>query len=149
MTPPSPTPSLIVGASMGSIAMGRSLIVGASMGSTTMGRSIVFASMGSTTMGRSIVFALNGLYHNGQINDIFCLNGGLYHNGYRMLLFCPTTMGRLFIVSLFCVTKGFTGVVVVFACTTCGIYYLCRSQNHISCKKHVCIQLDRNTDKFR
>jgi hypothetical protein len=72
---------------MGSIAMGRSLIVGASMGSTTMGRSIVFASMGSTTMGRSIVFALNGLYHNGQINDIFCLNGPLYYNGYRMLLF--------------------------------------------------------------
>ena len=107
--PPWLTPSLIVGASMGSIAMGRSLIVGASMGSTTMDRSIVFASMGSTTMGRSIVFALNGLYHNGQINDIFCLNG-LYYNGYRMLLFCPTTMGRLFIVSLFCVTKGFTGV---------------------------------------
>jgi hypothetical protein len=53
---------------MGSIAMSRSLIVG--------------ASMGSTTMGRSIVSALNGLYHNGQINDndIFCLNG-LYYNG--------------------------------------------------------------------
>ena len=50
--PPWLTPSLIVGASMGSIAMGRSLIVGASMGSTTMDRSIVFASMG-----RSIVFA--------------------------------------------------------------------------------------------
>jgi hypothetical protein len=62
--------SLIVGASMGSTTMGRSIVF-ASMGSTTMGRSIVFASMGSTTMGRSIVFALNGLYHNGQINDIF------------------------------------------------------------------------------
>ena len=72
----------------------------------------------------SIVFALNGLYHNGQINDIFCLNG-IYYNGYRMLLFCPTTMGRLFIVSLFCVTEGFTGVVVVFACTTCGIFNTC------------------------
>ena len=130
--PPWLTPSLIVGASMGSIAMGRSLIVGASMGSTTMGRSIVFASMGSTTMGRSIVFALNGLYHNGQmqINDIFCLNG-LYYNGYRMLLFCPTTMGRLFIVSLFCVTKGFTGVVVVFACTTCGILLVSITESHI------------------
>ena len=120
--PPSPppwlTPSLIVGASMGPIATGRSLIVG--------------ASMGSTTMGRSIVFALNGLYqyHNGQINDIFCLNG-LYHNGYRMLLFCPTTMGRLFIVSLFCVTKGFTGVVVVFACTTCGILLVSITESHI------------------
>ena len=22
------------------------------------------------------------------------------------------------------------------------VYYLCRSQNHISCKKHVCIQLE-------
>ena len=65
--------SLIVGASMGSTTMGRSIVF-ASMGSTTMGRSIVFASMGSTTMGRSIiVFALNGLYHNGQINDISCL----------------------------------------------------------------------------
>ena len=157
--------------------MGRSLIVGASMGSTTMGRSIVFASMGSTTMGRYIVVALNGLYHNGQINDIFCLNGPLYYNGYRMLLFCPTTMGRLFIVSLFCVTKGFTGVVssttmgrsiIFFAsmgrstkpnkrihrCCSCFrmhydmcdvVYYLCRSQNHISCKKHVCIQLETLT----
>ena len=112
--PPSPppclTPSLIVGASMGPIAIGRSLIVG--------------ASMGSTTMGRSIVFALNGLYHNGQINDIFCLNG-LYHNGYRMLLFCPTTMGRL-----------------LFSHALHVVYYLCRAQNHISCKKHVCIQLE-------
>jgi hypothetical protein len=108
---------------MGSTTMGRSIVF-ASMGSTTMGRSIVFASMDSTTMGRSIVFALNGLYHNGQINDIFCLNG-IYYNGYRMLLFCPTTIGRLFIVSLFCVTEGFTGVVVVFACTTCGIFNTC------------------------
>ena len=71
-----------------------------------------------------------GLYHNGQINDIFCLNG-LYHNGYRMLLFCPTTMCRLFIVSLFCVTKGFTGVVVVFACTTCGILLVSITESHI------------------
>jgi hypothetical protein len=38
-------------------------------------------------MGRSIVFALNGLYHNGQINDIFCLNG-LYYSGSGV-----TTMG--------------------------------------------------------
>jgi hypothetical protein len=121
--------SLIVGASMDSTTMGRSIVF-ASMGSTTMGRSIVFASMGSTTMGKSIVFALNGLYQNGQINDIFCLNG-LYYNGYRMLLFCPTTMGRLFIVSLFCVTKGFTGVVVVFACTTCGILLVSITESHI------------------
>jgi hypothetical protein len=42
-----------------------------------MCRSIVFASMGSTTMGRSIVFALNGLYHNGQINDIFASMGSI------------------------------------------------------------------------
>ena len=134
MTSPPPlwlTPSLIVGASMGSIAMGRSLIVGASMGS-------------SYHNGQIYSFCLNGLYHNGQIysfclewalpqwqiNDIFCLNG-LYHNGYRMLLFCPTTMGRLFIVSLFCVTKGFTGVVVVFACTTCGILLVSITESHI------------------
>ena len=53
------------------------------------------------------------------------------YNGYRMLLFCPTTMGRLFIVSLFCVTEGFTGVVVVFACTTCGILLVSITESHI------------------
>jgi hypothetical protein len=69
------------------------------------------------------------------------------YSGYRMLLFCPTTMGRLFIVSLFCVTKGFTGVVVVFACTTCGILLVSITESHIL--SETCSYTTWNTDKFR
>jgi hypothetical protein len=63
---------------------GRSLIVGASMGSTTMGRSIVFASMGLYHNGQIYSFCLECMGSttmvNGQIKDIFCLNG-LYYIG--------------------------------------------------------------------
>jgi hypothetical protein len=64
----------------------------------------------------------------------------------RMQLFCPTTTGRLFILSLFCVSKGFTGVVVVFACTGYMRYITCVDDRiTYLVRKHVRIQLETLT----
>ena len=66
----------------------------------------------------------------------------------RLLLFCPTTMGRLLLFSshttiatlllfnvlpmLFSASKGSTGVVVVFACTTAGTFI----DLYVTCAHH-------------
>jgi hypothetical protein len=78
------------------------------------------------TMFITSVFCLNGLYHNGQINS-FCLNG-------------------LYSIVILCI-KGFTCVVLVFACTTAGTLRVSITESLYLVRKHV--RTTWNTDNFR